>query len=170
MENALWFEHPKYGRRVDVVALPLRNVQGIYITPYEITAAQRNLRSVPSDGLSVIGFPFSRSAGGKLAIWVRGFIASEPEIDIDGLPRFLIDARTREGQSGSPVIAYSPAGGTHVFADGGTSVGGGPIVNLLGVYSGRINRESDLGFVWKTSTIVAILQAKRRGNAGLRDA
>jgi hypothetical protein len=33
---------------------------------------------------------------------------------------------------------------------------------LLGVYSGRVNEESDIGIVWKTSLIEDILQAQIR--------
>lgn len=81
-------------------------------------------------------------------MWVQGTIATEPELDFDGLPRFLIDSRTRQGQSGSPVLAYY-SGGAVPMADGSTAIMGGPMEQFLGVYSGRINDQSDLGYVWK---------------------
>jgi hypothetical protein len=164
--KALWLAHPIHGRNVDVVALPLKNTSGVELHPYDISTDAPSLRVGPSEAISVIGFPFGRTGGGAFAIWTRGFIASEPEIDIDDLPRFLIDSRTRKGQSGSPVIAYSGPG-MHVMANGNTVVSGATIVNLLGVYSGRINSESDLGYVWKIQTVKDILAAQQAGHAGL---
>ena len=41
---------------------------------------------------------------------------------------------------------------------------GGPIAErFVGVYSGRINDESDLGRVWKAQALVEILDGKQRG-------
>jgi len=165
-DKALWLQHPVHGRTVDVVALPLRDTSGIDFHPYDLTGAAPRLRSGPSDGISIIGFPFGQSGGGAFAIWTRGFVASEPDIDLDDLPRLLIDARTRPGQSGSPVIAYG-SGGMLSMADGSTAMFNGPVVNLLGVYSGRINEQSDLGYIWKVQAVRDILAGQQIGRAGL---
>jgi hypothetical protein len=95
------------------------------------------------------------------AIWVRGTIASEPGIDYDDLPRFLVDARTRVGQSGSPVIRVSVDGLTPTV-DWGVAIYNGPVMRLVGVYSGRINQESDLGYVWRVGVINDILTGSKR--------
>ncbi len=55
---------------------------------------------------------------------------------------FLVDAKTWKGQSGSPVLAS-------VTEDN---------ANLLGIYSGRTNRDSSLGYVWKIDNINQIVQ------------
>lgn len=165
-ERALWLQHPVHGRRVDVVALPLHNVQGVELHPYDLTGSAPALKIGPSEGVNIVGFPFGVTGGGAFAIWTRGFIASEPDVDLDDLPSFLIDARTRPGQSGSPVIAYSSGGGS-AMADGSTAWYAGPVTNLLGVYSGRINEQSDLGVVWKVQAVRDILSAQRVGVAGL---
>jgi hypothetical protein len=102
--------------------------------------------------VSVVGFPFGKTGGGSLGIWATGFMASEPSVDYDGLPVFLIDCRSRQGQSGSPVIAYR-SGGMVAMADGGSAAFSGAVCRFLGIYSGRINAESDLGIVWKASAI-----------------
>jgi hypothetical protein len=164
--KALWFEHPKFGRAVDVVALPLTNHQGAELHPYDLSSSGLLMDIGTSDGVNIIGFPYGLTAGGAFAIWTRGFVASEPDVDFENLPKFLVDSRTRSGQSGSPVIAYS-TGGTHRMKDGGMLLSGQIITNLLGVYSGRINMESDLGIVWKVNTVREILQAKKPGTAGL---
>jgi hypothetical protein len=101
------------------------------------------------------------TGGGCLAIWVSGAIASEPEIDFGDQPCFLIDSRTRKGQSGSPVLLYRV--GSYLGEDGGLRLGGGEIINLIGVYSGRLNAESDLGRVWKVQAAREILTANQRG-------
>jgi trypsin-like peptidase len=163
---ALWLEHPSHGRRVDVVAVPLRNVDNAELHPYDVSGAAPAIALGPSSPVNIIGFPFGLTAGGLFAVWTRGFVASEPDVDFNDLPLFLVDARTRQGQSGSPVIAYS-AGGMTPMADGSTAVFGGPVVNLLGVYSGRVNEESDLGLVWKLSALQAVLAAQKPGKAGL---
>lgn len=164
---AAWLEHPRFGRRVDVVALPLRDLgDEVELHPYPLDSGAMQLPARVSEFVNIIGFPFGRAAGGAFAIWTKGAIASELEVDFDDLPCFLIDARTREGQSGSPVIAYSPGGPTPM-ADGGLAFPEGPISNLLGVYSGRINAESDLGLVWKVALITEILENGVEGRGTL---
>jgi hypothetical protein len=165
-ERALWLEHPVHGRHVDVVALPLQSLGNTELHTYDLTTAQPALMAGPSDGVSIIGFPFGRTAGGGLAIWILGFIATDPDIDFEDLPVFLVDARTRKGQSGSPVVAYSSGGGT-AMADGSTNFFSGPVSNLLGVYSGRINEQSDLGKVWKVRAVREIIAGQKPGVAGL---
>jgi hypothetical protein len=56
------------------------------------------------------------------------------------------------------VIAYT-AGGTVAKEDGSTVVFSGPVEQFVGVYSGRISEQSDLGFVWKRSTVCEIVDA-----------
>ena len=167
-EQARWLEHPVYGRLVDVVAIPLAVPPGVTVFPYEAFDPSPQLLVSPSSDLSIIGFPFGRTGGGYLGIWVKGFVASEPDLDFESLPRFLVDARTRQGQSGSPVVAYNDGTGVAAFANHSVTMGvGRPVVNLLGVYSGRINPESDLGYVWKTQVIRDILMSQTPGRPGL---
>lgn len=94
-------------------------------------------------------------------IWSRGTIATEPEIDYEGMPLFLIDSRTRPGQSGSPVLLYS-AGGMVPMQDGSSAMFGGAVTRLIGIYSGRVNSESDLGKAWKVNAIQDVVEGLRR--------
>ena len=112
----------------------------------------------PAETVSVIGFPFGITAGGNLPVWATGFIASEPVVDYDDLPIQLIDCRSRQGQSGSPVLAYR-SGGMIAMADGSSAAFDGPVSKLIGIYSGRINAESDIGIVWKTSAILELVNS-----------
>src|SRR5712691_6574577 len=137
-----WSEHPKYAEKVDVVALPLSNTTDVHLYPHDLSGGPK-VRVGPAEPVSVVGFPFSIQAGGSLAVWATGFLASEPDIDFRDLPLMLVDCRTREGQSGSAVIAYR-AGGAVSMEDGNTAIMGGPVQRFLGCYSGRVNKESDL--------------------------
>ncbi|MBU3644351.1 MAG: hypothetical protein FGM31_03265, partial [Candidatus Methylopumilus sp.] len=115
-----------------------------------------NLALTPADPVSVIGFPFGQAAGGVFGVWATGFLASEPAVDFDNLPVQLIDCRTRPGQSGSPVIAHRN-GGMVALEDGSSVSYTGPVARFVGIYSGRINNDSDLGIVWKASAIEQLL-------------
>lgn len=161
--DPLWFEHPSHGRKVDVVALPITKRSRcafVGFNPWEVGTALPIGIGRP---LSVIGFPFGQTAGGLLPVWLQAWVASEPDIDFNDLPLLLVDARTRQGQSGSPVIAFAP-GGPVPMDDGSLAFLSGPVERFVGVYSGRINEQSDIGLVWKRSALVDILDAETRGS------
>ncbi len=157
----LWLEHPVHQSKVDVVALPLTDTAGVAIYSYDPWAQVRAAVNM-AGSLSIVGFPFGVRYAGAMATWVQGFVASEHEIDFEGLPRFLVDSRTRPGQSGSPIIFYTTTGN---FRDihGNTFLASGTIEEFVGVYSGRISEESDLGFVWKASVVRDIIDNGVRG-------
>jgi len=153
-----WREHPWHGRRADVVALPLVDIDGADLYPYELTQEPR-ISVAPGDVVSVIGFPFGMSTGGRLPIWATGFVASEPQVKTNdsGLPIFYIDCRSRQGQSGSAVVAHR-SGGMVTMEDGTAAVFQNPITRLLGIYSGRVNAESDIGVVWHTAALRGLIE------------
>jgi len=160
-ERPLWLEHPKHGSQVDVVALPITQTHNATMIPHSLEPADlgdetRIDLGVTSD-LHVVGFPFAISSGGFTAIWTRGSVATELDIDFEEMPCFLIDARTRTGQSGSPVVFYTRPGATAAFEGGGAGMLAGNVCQLMGVYSGRINKESDLGYVWRVDALREIL-------------
>ena len=147
-----WIEHPHLGPHADFVALPLSKLDDVELYPYSLGEGDPQIMVSPADTVSVVGFPFGIRSGGSLAVWVTGFVATEPQVDHDGLPVFLIDCRARQGQSGSAVIAHR-SGGMVTLEDGSSAVFAGPVTRFLGIYSGRINVESDLGIVWKAQSI-----------------
>ncbi|WP_236079227.1 serine protease [Paraburkholderia nemoris] len=157
-EAPRWTEHPTLGARADLVALPFDhgfvNENLLYSIPEAPGTFQ--LRLGPTESISVIGFPFGLSAGQRFGIWANGTVASEPELDYDDLPIFLIDCRSKPGQSGAPVVAYRGAG-IVTGTDGSSVTTGTPTCNFLGIYSGRIHTSSDIGMVWKASAIAELL-------------
>lgn len=157
-ESPRWHEHPTLGAKADIVALPLTNLNDVELYPYDPANPGPAIFVGPADAVSVIGFPFGMTAGGAFGVWATGFLASEPDVDFNGLPIQLIDCRSRQGQSGSPVIAHR-SGGMVAMADGGSAAFAGPVSKFIGVYSGRVNTESDIGIVWKASTVQQLVQS-----------
>jgi hypothetical protein len=154
--DPLWIEHPTFGAMADMAALRLQVPQDGH--SYTIGAQSPAEKFVVglTDTVSVIGFPFGEAAWRKFPIWATGFVASDMDFDYADKPVFLIDCRSRKGQSGSPVFAYRPAGQAAVMADGTPCIGS-PAMRFLGLYSGRINPDSDIGMVWKASAIQELI-------------
>jgi hypothetical protein len=153
-EKPLWHEHPTLGPKADVVALAAAQDERIEYFPLNISTPQKPLRILPAEPVCAIGFPFGLTAGHKFAVWVTGFIASEMEVDYEELPRFLIDSRTRPGQSGSPVLAVRRD--FRAYTDGTSSLDG-TAVEFLGIYAGRIHPDSDIGIVWKRHVVQELI-------------
>jgi hypothetical protein len=152
-----WREHPRLGATADIAALPLTQFNGVQLNPMNLEEGPL-IECAPGDIVSVIGFPFGRSAGGRFPIWSTGFVASEIDIDPDGLPIFYIDCRSRPGQSGAPVVAFRN-GGVVPVTGRGMVILRGPNWRFYGIYSGRINTESDLGIVWKCRAVRQLLDS-----------
>ena len=82
---------------------------------------------------------------------------SSKVVDDQYVDAFLIDSRTRSGQSASPVVCRFNPGEDSVEWKGVKLTPIGYIDIFLGVYSGRINTDSDLGYVWKPSIVREIV-------------
>lgn len=160
--SPFWIEHPRLGSKADVVALNLIWGSDVWKMPYymKTNLDRSNILVGPAETVSVIGFPFGLSSFGKFPIWATGFLAQEIDLITPDNPVFLIDCRSRQGQSGSPVIAYRSSGGVR-RKDGDRTVATlSPEYawEFLGIYSGRVNPESDLGMVWHVSVVEEVLQ------------
>lgn len=149
-----WLEHSK-GNGVDVILLPLTQLQnGVQIYPFDLDLEKANMATAPAMPVSIIGYPFGLKTGGAFPIWKTGHIASDPDLDFDGKPAFLIDATTRGGMSGSPVVLRMTGG--YQDNDGNMIMTTGTTTKFLGVYSGRIHKDSEIGIVWRPQTIADI--------------
>lgn len=162
-EIPIWLEHPFYKDKVDVVA--------IYFGKYNQFQFCHNLiydyKPIVTENVFIIGYPFGFNVNpndGRYAIWSTGTVASDPDLNLninnEQLPAFLVDAKTRHGQSGSPVIYFKNAGmirqqdGSHTWQSNATFG--------IGIYSGRINKDSDLGYVWKWHLIKEIIDNHKK--------
>lgn len=151
-----WKEH-RLGRKIDIAALPLENISDdTQIYPFNLSLANADIRIEMAMPVSIIGFPLGFSAGGRFAIWKTGHIASEPDVNYNGEPIFLIDATTRGGMSGSPVVFN--LSGSYKTQSGNTVIFTGTKTRFLGIYSGRLPGDTEIGRVWKPHLIEEILK------------
>jgi hypothetical protein len=151
-----WIEHPFLKEKADFVLLPLIKRLGMVFYSYNPSDPGPPIAIHVAEPVSVVGFPLGLRSAGYFPVWATGFIASEPQLDHDKLPVFLIDCRTRKGQSGSAVVTYRP-GGPVTLENGDVSFFNDPVFRFLGIYSGRVNKDSDIGRVWKASAIAELI-------------
>lgn len=156
-----WVEHPPLAHRLDLVAVPVPN--DCFVDVDLMSALEDEPAHVVTvgDPVAVIGFPFGMSAGVEgLPIMFSGIVASPPGIPLDGLPRFLIDSRTRRGVSGAPVFYYPQAS---AGPREGAAMDASPRPAFLGLYCGRVKEESDLGYVIDATEVARTIVHRRPG-------
>ena len=154
-----WVEHP-LGRAIDVAAIPLTSEleSRVSLYPLDMALASVDMRAMPALPISVIGYPLGLSAGESWPIWKTGHIASDPDIDFEpGRPAFLIDATTRAGMSGSPVVLRLDS---YMKSDGSQVLAGGMATKFMGIYAGRIHDDSEIGRVWRPFVLTELLQRR----------
>ena len=169
-----WVDHPR-GREVDVAALPIAVPEGADVTFLDPDPAPLTLVSfwLPDNGpppepdiavqtgvtdrLFVVGWPYGDTGTWPHAVWSTGYVSTEPDLGWAGLPAFLLDCRSRTGQSGAPVLLHVNPTDTLRLADGDSLHHGVTLTRLVGVYSGRVDREGDLGRVFTTEAIRDVL-------------
>jgi len=159
-----WYEHPVHGSSVDAVAIPVTSLdQRVRIYPANKLALD-DIPFSPGMDVFVLGYPRAMTGGGYLPVWKRGSLAAEPDVEIDALPKTLIDTATREGISGALVIAQrmqsalkeGPLADNTIF---------GECRRILGLYSGRVGDDeyqAQLGIVWKERALMETILAKKR--------
>jgi hypothetical protein len=174
-DNPEWLEHHIHRHLVDVVAIKMDNIDDLKSTcTFHMINDYKNFetRFEPSvmDHATVIGYPWGLTGGNAaLPLYKRGSIASEPKLNFGNLPRMLIDCRTTQAMSGSPVIVsrsgvWNPDG----KLSGNSIIG--QVSNFVGIYSGRLFAKdsselagdeeiSEIGIVWKKETVDAVTAA-----------
>ncbi|MBN1363565.1 MAG: trypsin-like peptidase domain-containing protein [Syntrophaceae bacterium] len=136
------------GQSTDVVIVPLSNLSAqIKVYPFDLSLSEIDMIPEVAMPVSIIGFPQGMSAEGKFPIWKTGHLASEYDINYAGKPTFLVDATTRSGMSGSPVVMKMNGG--YKNKNGNYIISGGVKTRFLGIYSGRIHKDIEVGKVWK---------------------
>lgn len=133
-----------------------------------------NMKIRPTSTITLIGYPYGYyDTKNWLPVWKTGSIASEPDVDFEGKPLFLVDVSAFPGMSGSP--AFAIAYGAYETIEGPTTVG--HVQKFLGIYAstqmlkearyleeiksksglGVVVHESlELGHIWKASLILRI--------------
>ena len=165
-----WYIHPDKGYEIDVIAIPIEEKKNISeevkLFPINQMDFHNQFSPEVSDDAFILGYPFDITGGKELPIWKRATIATEIGIDLDDLPKMMVDTATRSGMSGSPVIYQKSGYNASPDGDKNKDVIG-TIRGFLGIYSGRIGAEdnfkSQLGIVWKSQVIDEILKSKTNG-------
>jgi hypothetical protein len=166
--RADWLQHSTHGHLADVAVIGL----GDMMSPYQIeginnVANAYDMSIALGDHVFILGYPHGFSYFIDTPIWKHGVIASEPQLEtVDARGRIVIDATTRSGMSGSPVIKRSEIG--YVNLDG--SVVTRPrAARLIGVYASRPaladpNEDvsqalpaAEIGFVYKSGLIEDVI-------------
>jgi hypothetical protein len=172
--RAMWLEHPTRRRAVDIAAIDvtavLRSDTFHFKTVNELeTDAQVDPRA--GDDAFVIGYPLGILGGSPVPVWKRATIATEPFIDPGNLPRVFVDTATREGMSGSVVLAKQIVLGPYRKRDGSEHASLiSFITKILGVYSGRLGPhevQAQIGVVWKHHLIDEVIAGKCCGQTEL---
>jgi len=160
-------DHPE----ADLVLLPLppATYAGIemYVFIEEHTRPRITIR--PTSPATLLGYPYGFSdTVNRLPVWKTGHVASEPAVDFQGTPSFLVDVSAFPGMSGSPVLAV--ANGVYEDERGVMQLGRG-FIRLLGVFSampvirsdtpGQADTSLQLGIVWKASLIAELARQYR---------
>jgi hypothetical protein len=163
--RAVWSEHSTR-QNVDVVAIELdpADMQDFSNLPINTIEQERNLTLYAGMDCFVLGYPMGMIGPGLTPIWKRASIATEPSYSYRDKPGFLIDTATREGMSGSPVIArhsgfFSPGPGLE-------NAKLGTMNKFIGIYSGRIGNdplEVQLGMVWRSDVLDDVVSGNTEG-------
>jgi hypothetical protein len=120
----------------------------------------------PGYDVFAVGYPQGVRMVGVLPVWKRGSIASDPDLPVEGHPKFYVDMAGRGGLSGAPVYRVQQNVVVEETATG-KSIGFGDKVEFLGLYSGRAadqlppeaksGESTDLGFVWQAKFVEEML-------------
>jgi hypothetical protein len=152
-----WLEHPTFGGVVDVAAIDVS--EAIKSVPLVINSANEIeddafLESYPSQDVFIIGYPLGLIADTPAPVWKRGTLATDPNVNLDGLPKLYVDTATRQGMIARHIVV-----GSAVKRKDGTQTGPHLYARkdvVLGIYSGRLGAdqiEAQLGIVWKRQVI-----------------
>lgn len=157
-----WLEHPIHGHLVDVVCIeiPIIAKKDLFVLN---EFAKGPWSTSVADDVFILGYPLGININ-LFPLWKRATVASEPDFDVDNLPKILVDTATASGMSGSPVLRHAVGGATE---GGGYSQGTAPQSTLVGIYSGRVvsgnSLDAQLGIVWKLSAINEIIDGATKG-------
>ncbi len=163
-----WFEHPTLGRAVDIAAIDVTvALRGFMTSAANTVESDGVLPVTTAQEVFVVGFPFGQIANAPAPIWKRGSIALDPTFNPEGLPKMLIDTATREGMSGSVVVARHFIMNTTYTKKSGLQ--SQPVLFakldlVVGIYSGRHYpdlEKAQLGIVWKRSAIEETVAAQK---------
>lgn len=169
----VWINNPSYPD-ADLAVIPIVPIlfDGCKVFGISEEWVKGNLMIRPTTNVTLVGYPYGLyDEKNSLPIWKTGSVASEPKMDFNGKPLFLVDVSAFPGMSGSPVFAISY--GMYETEEGATTVGG--IRKFMGIFASMqmINKERyleeitheaklgimdseslEIGHVWRSNLII----------------
>ena len=165
----------------DMILLPIPPAAYANVALFVFTEAHTHgdIKMRPTSGATLLGYPYGfADTAHDLPVWKTGHIASEPNVDFDNRPVFLVDVSAFPGMSGSPVLAVE--NGIYESEEG--TMRTGRVLKLLGIFSAMpVVREVktaaagagetppvatetglQLGYVWKAALIADLARQYHR--------
>jgi hypothetical protein len=174
---ANWAQHPVMKNEADIGVLNLgTQLSGFRIfCANEIANAYDMAITIGAD-VFILGYPLGFAHFIGTPIWKRGSIASEPHVEAPGIKgRIVIDATTRKGMSGAPVVMRAA---THYLTQTGEVKCAPNAYRIIGVYASRpivqamdvdvderneIGPSAEIGYVYKSGLIEEVIKGLSRG-------
>jgi hypothetical protein len=106
----IWVQNQQFPE-ADVVLVPI--VSTLYdgrgqLTVFSEAHTQVDMKVRPSSQAVLLGYPYGFfDTRNFLPVWKTGHLATEPTVDFQGQPVFLVDVSAFPGMSGAPVVGVS---------------------------------------------------------------
>jgi len=172
---AMWHQHPSK-HEVDIGVVNLgQALDGHLVRGINEVCSEHDMAVEIGNEVFILGYPLGFSHFANTPIWKRGSIASEPHAETaESRNRIVIDATTRKGMSGSPVVMRSK---THYVTESGQIVQKANGSRFIGVYASRPAPEREptndeieagflgheIGYVFKSGCLVEVITRAVRG-------
>ena len=162
---------------VVLVPLPPKVYEGVRMFVFTEAHTRGDIKIRPTSGATLLGYPYGfYDTVNRLPVWKTGHVASEPSVDFENKPVFIVDVSAFPGMSGSPVLAV--ANGIYESEDG--VMRSGRVLKLLGIFSAmpvvkdsrvdptaadpadrRPEVSLQLGYVWKAGLVADLARSYR---------
>jgi hypothetical protein len=175
--QAAWYQH-QVKNICDIGVLNARPlVRRFLINGINRIAKQDDMAIQTGCSIFILGYPLGFSHFIDTPIWKRGCIASEPHLEMAEETaryggRVVVDATTRQGMSGAPVIMREK---THYLAEDGKIKRCANATRWIGIYASRPNismtpdsysdedRRAEVGYMYKSGAVQSVVTAGIRG-------
>ncbi len=173
----IWLKSKEFPH-ADIAIIPLDAslYNDVVVSAISEDWAKGDIKVRPTSTITLIGYPHGYyDKKNWLPVWKTGSIASEPDVDFEGKPLFLVDISAFPGMSGSP--AFAIAYGAYETIAGPTTVG--HVQKFLGIYASNqvvteemyleeiisesktglvVSKSLELAHIWKASLIMKIIK------------
>jgi hypothetical protein len=170
--QAFWYQH----QRKNDLDIAVINTGGAFdrfqIIGVNEVPTQNDMAIQIGNEVFILGYPLGFRHFMETPIWKRGSIASEPTMETpDQRTRVVIDATTRQGMSGGPVVMRAK---THYVSETGKIKRHVNATRWIGIYSSRPNlprvgsdieddRRAEIGYFFKMRCVHDTIVSGIRG-------